>query len=171
RDTLLPRPLAAPPDPGEKLSRPAPRQPRQRISLVAELKPLSYADTVQYISHRLEVGGRTEPVMFTPQALKIIHRASGGIPRLVNVICDKALVLGYGAGAKKIRGSVVKEVLKDWKAFQRPSIDPVRARSRVAARRRANPRRPMRKIAAAVAIGIVGAALLALLARPRDYHP
>ena len=107
------------PELGDKLGRPELRQLRQRISLVAELKPLSYEDTVQYITHRLEVAGREGGGLFSRRALKVIFRASGGIPRLVNVICDKALVLGYGAGAKVIKSRIIKEVLKDWKPFQR----------------------------------------------------
>ena len=92
--------LVGQPELGEKLGRPELRQLRQRISLVAELKPLSYEDTVRYITHRLEVAGREGGGLFSRRALKVIYRASGGIPRLVNVICDKALVLGYGAEAK-----------------------------------------------------------------------
>jgi len=116
--------LVGQPELGEKLGRPELRQLRQRISLVAELKPLSYEDTVRYIAHRLEVAGREDGGLFSRRALKVIYRASGGIPRLVNVICDKALVLGYGAGAHVIRGRIIKEVLKDWKPFQQRVAGP-----------------------------------------------
>ena len=113
--------LVGQPELGEKLGRPELRQLRQRISLVAELKPLSYEDTVQYITHRLEVAGREGGGVFSRRALRVIYRASGGIPRLVNVICDKALVLGYGAGASVVKRRIIKEVLKDWKPFQQPA--------------------------------------------------
>ncbi len=128
--------LVGQPELGDKLGRPELRQLRQRISLVAELKPLSYEDTVQYIQHRLEVAGRSGPDIFTTRALKLIHRASGGIPRLVNVICDKALVLGYGAGSKRIKRGIIKEVLKDWRPFQRSAASSNRARSRAVRARR-----------------------------------
>src|SRR5262245_33482380 len=118
RGKLLQILLVGQPELGEKLGRPELRQLRQRIGLVAELQPLSYDDTVQYISHRLEVAGRTGGSVFSRRALRAIHRASGGIPRLVNVICDKALVLGYGAGAAVIKSRIIREVLKDWKPFQ-----------------------------------------------------
>jgi len=160
--------LVGQPELGEKLGRPELRQLRQRISLVAELKPLSYEDTVRYVTHRLEVAGRSEADLFTHRALKTIYRASGGIPRLVNVICDKALVLGYGAGAKRIKGAIVKEVLKDWRPFQQRSGISARAsRSRAALRRRVPANRPFGK-AAAVAIGVAGVALLLMLIGQRD---
>ena len=160
--------LVGQPELGEKLGRPELRQLRQRISLVAELKPLSYEDTVQYIMHRLEVGGLEGGGLFSRRALKVIFRASGGIPRLVNVICDKALVLGYGAGAKVIKSRIIKEVLKDWKPFQRLSGPTPRSRSRAVLRRRVPTSRPLRRIAAAVALGLAGAALIVMLVGYKD---
>ena len=160
--------LVGQPELGEKLGRPELRQLRQRISLVAELKPLNYEDTVQYINYRLEVAGREGGGVFSRRALKTIYRASGGIPRLVNVICDKALVLGYGAETPVIKSKIIKEVLKDWQPFQRPATPTARSRSRGHARRRAAPSWPIRKIAAAVAIGLAGAALIALVAGQKD---
>jgi len=160
--------LVGQPELGEKLGRPELRQLRQRISLVAELKPLSYEDTVRYIAHRLEVAGREDGGLFSRRALKVIYRASGGIPRLVNVICDKALVLGYGAGAHVIRGRIIKEVLKDWKPFQRLSGPTPRSRGRAVLRRRVPTSRPLRRIAAAVALGLAGAALIVMLVGYKD---
>src|SRR5262245_29292329 len=160
--------LVGQPELGEKLGRPELRQLRQRNSLVAELKPLSYEDTVQYIAHRLEVAGRSDAGIFSGKALKAIYRASGGIPRLVNVLCDKALVLGYAAGAKVIKAKLVREVLKDCKPFQRIAAPTNRARSRAAGRRRVPAGRPLGRIAAVVAIGILGAALIVLFAGRKD---
>jgi general secretion pathway protein A len=159
--------LVGQPELGDKLGRPELRQLRQRISLVAELKPLSYEDTVQYITHRLEVAGREGGDLFSRRALKVIFRASGGIPRLVNVICDKALVLGYGAGAKVIKRRIIKEVLKDWRPFQRLAGPTPRSRGRVLRRRVPNSR-PLRRIAAAVALGLAGAALIVMLVGYKD---
>jgi general secretion pathway protein A len=160
--------LVGQPELGEKLGRPELRQLRQRISLVAELKPLSYEDTVRYIAHRLEVAGREDGGLFSRRALKVVYRASGGIPRLVNVICDKALVLGYGAGAKVIKSRIIKEVLKDWKPFQRLAGPTPRSRNRAVVRRRVPTSRPLRRIAAAVALGLAGAALIVMLVGYKD---
>ena len=160
--------LVGQPELGEKLGRPELRQLRQRISLVAELKPLSHEDTVRYIAHRLEVGGLESGRLFSRRALKVIYRASGGIPRLVNVICDKALVLGYGAGSKVIKSRIIKEVLKDWKPFQRLAGPTPRSRGRAVLRRRVPTNRPLRRIAAAVALGLAGAALIVMLVGYKD---
>src|SRR5262245_19237861 len=158
--------LVGQPELGDKLSRPELRQLRQRISLVAELKPLSYPEAVQYVRHRLEVAGLSDPSIFTEGALKVIHRASGGIPRLINVLCDKALVLSYGEGSRRIKPRLIREVLKDWRPFERPSAGSLRARA--VARHRAPGHGAAGKIAAAVAIGIVGAAILALVIGQRE---
>jgi general secretion pathway protein A len=161
--------LVGQPELGEKLGRPELRQLRQRISLVAELKPLSYEDTVHYITHRLGVAGHQGPNLFSPRALRLIHRASDGIPRLVNVICDKALVLGYGADKKRITSRIVREVLKDWRHFQqRPAAATVRARTRAGARARGAGRRPLARRAAVALACLVGAALVVAAVTHRD---
>ena len=121
--------LVGQPELGDKLGRPELRQLRQRISLVAELQPLSDADTRRYIAHRLEIAGHSGQPIFTRRALASIHRASRGIPRLINAICDKALVLGYAAGATRVKRKTIRQVLKDWTVFRR------RARGRAASAR------------------------------------
>jgi general secretion pathway protein A len=109
--------LVGQPELGEKLGRHELRQLRQRIGLVVRLQPLTFQETGQYIAHRLQEAGHAGGQIFTHRALRRIYRASGGIPRLINVICDKALVLGYGADAKQVAARVVKEVVKDWSVF------------------------------------------------------
>jgi cell division protein FtsN len=67
---------------------------RQRITIHYQLKPLSPVETDQYCRHRLNMArGRSD--IFNPQAIKEIHRLSGGYPRLINIICERALVAGY----------------------------------------------------------------------------
>ncbi len=161
--------LVGQPELGEKLGRPELRQLRQRIGLVAELKPLSHKETAQYIGHRLEVAGHAGQRIFTRRALRIIYRASGGIPRLVNVICDKALLLAYGAGAAKVRGRLIKEVLKDWEPFRRrAATSDVRARGRSAALRGIHTSRPFLKIASIALAGVVLTALYVMLTGQRS---
>jgi general secretion pathway protein A len=109
--------LAGQPELGEKLGRHELRQLRQRIGLVVRLQPLTFQETGQYIAHRLQGAGHAGGRIFTHRALRRIYRASEGIPRLINVICDKALVLGYGADARQITARMVKEVVKDWSVF------------------------------------------------------
>ncbi len=88
---------------------------RQRIVLSYHLGHLSASDTIAYIRHRLKVAsadGANGPE-FTPEAMADIHGASDGIPRLVNVLCDNALLVGYAKGLGNIDRAVVAEVLRD----------------------------------------------------------
>lgn len=116
--------LVGQPELAEKLGSLNLRQLRQRISLVTELTPLTFDETVRYIAHRLEVAGHKGDGMFTRGALAEIYRVSGGIPRLINVICDQSLVMGYGAGAHRITRRIVKTVVKDRSAFCRSASSP-----------------------------------------------
>ena len=96
-----------------KLSRDALRQLYQRIAVWAHLKPLTRKDVGHYIYHRLLRAGSSGSVTFTGRALMKIYRYSGGIPRRINLICDKALLAGYVAQKKKITGSIVNEAIKN----------------------------------------------------------
>jgi general secretion pathway protein A len=81
---------------------------RQRITVNFNLGPISRKDTDLYVRHRLKIAG-TEKRIFTSNAIKEIHAFSEGYPRLINVICDRALVTGYANGAKTISRAVIKE--------------------------------------------------------------
>ena len=67
---------------------------RQRITIVHHIEPLNVKETVEYVKYRLAVAG-TQRVIFTDRALKEIYRFSRGYPRLINIICDRALLVGY----------------------------------------------------------------------------
>ena len=81
---------------------------RQRIATAFHLKPLTETDTRQYIAHRLKVAGAQSDI-FTSDASSKIHQISEGIPRLINSICDCALLSGYVRGKKIIDSSFVEE--------------------------------------------------------------
>ena len=74
------------------------RQLAQRVTARYHLAPLSLAETGEYVRHRLVVAGGEGKVGFTSDALAAVHRLSGGVPRLVNLICDRALLAGYVDG-------------------------------------------------------------------------
>ena len=74
------------------------RQLDQRVSIKYELMPLSPEETGAYVMHRLAIGGGT--VSFSPPALSRIYRCTGGIPRLINLVCDRALLAAYSARTK-----------------------------------------------------------------------
>jgi type II secretory pathway predicted ATPase ExeA len=114
--------LAGQPQLREKLVSPHLLQLRQRISILARLRPFSVEETHLYISHRLRVAGydfRTP--LFTPQAAALIAKHSEGIPRNINNICFNALSLGCALKQKRIREDVVRKCLDDLD-FESPDI-------------------------------------------------
>ena len=89
------------------------RQLRQRISIRYFLKPLDRKETKEYIEKRLKVAGARNCEIFDHGAVREIHRCSGGIPRLINVLCDNALVSGFVEGRPMIDRGIIREVAKE----------------------------------------------------------
>ena len=84
------------------------RAVRQRISVNYHIKPLSEAETRKYVEHRLKIAGATTKI-FGQDAIREIFTFSGGYPRLINIICDHALLTGYASDLKQIGKKVIKE--------------------------------------------------------------
>ncbi|MFC1823076.1 AAA family ATPase [Thermodesulfobacteriota bacterium] len=105
--------LVGQPELGELLDSHELRQLGQRITLSCHLTPLTYKETVEYIRHRLHVASQGETVQFTPLALRAIYAFSGGIPRLINITCDRTLLTAYGLSRKKITGSIAKSSMRE----------------------------------------------------------
>ncbi len=83
------------------------RQLDQRVSIRYELKPLDREAVGAYVAHRLTIAGGSARVTFSPKALGRIHRLSDGIPRLINLICDRALLAGYSIRTDRITPELV----------------------------------------------------------------
>lgn len=105
------------------LSAPQLNQFAQRISSDFHLRPLSPNDVANYIDFRLQAVGSKSP-LFTAEACAKIASASGGIPRMINILCDTALVYGFAGGKRSISGELVGEVIADKQQY---SIFPVRS--------------------------------------------
>ena len=89
--------LIGQPELTQMLARPELRQLNQRITARYNLEPLNLAETGAYISHRLQVAGmRADRDVFPPRVVRGIHKETGGIPRLINVLCDRILLGAYG---------------------------------------------------------------------------
>jgi type II secretory pathway predicted ATPase ExeA len=88
------------------------RQLDQRVSIRYELKPLDRDGTAAYIAHRLAVAGGTASVSFVSRALDRVHKLSGGIPRLINLICDRALLAGYSDRTNRITAEMIDHAAK-----------------------------------------------------------
>jgi len=112
RSKLLQIVLVGQPELDRILSQPEFRQLRQRINLRFQLSPLSFKETKEYIEKRLRIAGATEPI-FTERAIKEIYRRSGGIPRLINILCDNALLNGFALDQKVVDEKSVREVSTD----------------------------------------------------------
>ncbi|TCK16870.1 MSHA biogenesis protein MshM [Thiogranum longum] len=101
------------PELDHRLSQKHLRQLRQRIVFSYQLGALDRHTLGKYIIHRLRVAGCDNPELFTARALKQIHRASRGIPRLVNLLCHKSMMAAYGAGATQIGVTYIRLAAKD----------------------------------------------------------
>jgi len=89
------------------LKAPEMRQLDQRVSIRYQLDPLDEEGVASYISHRLTVAGGSGAVRFAAKAVEKIHRLSGGIPRLINLICDRALLAGFAERSNRISVEMV----------------------------------------------------------------
>jgi len=96
----------------DTLQRPDLVQFAQRISVDYHLKPLSANETIGYIRHRMEVAGGN-PDIFTEAACLAAHRFSGGVPRLINLLCDTALVYGYAEQKHRIDARLITDVARE----------------------------------------------------------
>ena len=105
--------LVGQPELNDMLSSPDLRQLRQRVVLRHHLRPLDLRELDAYIDERLTLAGYTGKGIFRRAALREIHRVTGGVPRLVNIVCDGALLAGYARGEVAIGADVVREVAGD----------------------------------------------------------
>ena len=90
------------------------RQLKQRIALRCELAAFDLAETAAYIAGRIRIAGGAPAEIFTRNAVDMIFRGSGGIPRVINVICHNALISGFATQTKPIPRTTVEEVLRDF---------------------------------------------------------
>lgn len=97
----------------EKLALPRLEQLRQRIVVHYHISPLNKEEMVEYIEHRLKIASTNGFDYFTPNAMDLIYRFSKGTPRLVNIICDSALLSGYVYEAKQIDEKIMGEAISE----------------------------------------------------------
>jgi general secretion pathway protein A len=113
-EKLLPLVLVGQPELAERLNSVELRQLKQRVALRCEIAPLSLADTAAYIVSRIRTAGGATTNLFTREAVLLIHTASRGIPRTINVLCDNALISGFALGRRPVTREVVAEVCRDF---------------------------------------------------------
>ena len=114
REKLLQVVLVGQPELRANLKLPQLRQVDQRVSVRCELAPLPADEVALYIAHRLGVASVGEPaVAFTAEAARLVWRASGGVPRVINLVCDRALHRGFTARANAIDAAIVFAAVED----------------------------------------------------------
>ncbi len=99
------------------------RQLRQRISFSYRLRPLHLNETASYLDHRLAISGYRGAPLFEPAAVKLIQKASGGIPRIINILAHKSLMLSYGKGERKITPKLTKLAIVDTEGVTATTIN------------------------------------------------
>jgi general secretion pathway protein A len=131
QDKLLQILLIGQPELDEKLDSHELRQLKQRIALRSQLKFLSLPDATGYIQKRLELGGAPEAVwstVFPEETVRLIYRYSGGFPRLINTICENALINAFARQSKVVTPDIIEEVAEDFRLDALPTPAPAPAR-------------------------------------------
>lgn len=146
RRKLLQVVLFGQPELDVKLNNRAIRQLKQRITFSSRLRPLDLGDVEFYIAHRLAIAGFRGARLFAPDAVKRIYRASGGVPRLINILAHKALIAAYGEGVRQVSDRHVRLAIADTESLRTV----VRFRYRL-----------LRYLGLAASIGFIGVTILA----------
>jgi general secretion pathway protein A len=120
-DKLLQILLVGQPELKAKLQRPELRQLKQRIGLRCAIRPLVEDEVGDYIRSRLRVAGSPDLHLFTERAVRRIAEYAGGIPRLVNIVCDHCLLIGYVEQKRKIEREIVEQAVEYLEEGRRPT--------------------------------------------------
>lgn len=123
-EKLLQIVLTGQPELEEKLKVPQLRQLRQRITLRCRTAPLSLEETFGYIAERLRIAGANGEPIFSKEAIQAVHLYSRGIPRVVNLLCEHAMINAYVDSVRPVPAHLVEEVARD---FQLDEIAPIAA--------------------------------------------
>jgi general secretion pathway protein A len=147
----------------EKLKPPELNQLSQCVGFSCRLIPLNYEQTKDYIENRLAIAGVTEP-LFTAKAIKEIYSHSKGIPRVINIICDLALLCGFIDETREIGHTTIQEVMQDLNIYTPEQLrrHHTRPRQDTDVMRAPRSRRPRRwaRMAAVVVVSLLGAGAL-----------
>ena len=123
-EKLLQIVLSGQPELEQKLNQPELRQLRQRITLRCKTYPLTFEETSGCIGERLRIAGSNGQPIFSPEAIARIHQFSRGIPRIINLLCEHALISAFVDQQRPIAPQTIEEVARE---FQLGEVDPVAA--------------------------------------------
>jgi len=119
KEKLLQIILVGQPELKDRLKLPALRQLRQRIAVRYHIMPLDSDEMQSYIRHRLTVAGSNGNLTFTDRAINVLFQYTEGVPRLINIICDKALLLAYVQETGKIDHRIIKQSISELEGILR----------------------------------------------------
>jgi general secretion pathway protein A len=117
KDKLLQVVLVGQPELNQRLNLYDLRQLRQRIMVRYHITPLERDEIKSYIRHRLNTAGSTDKIQFTDEAIETISDFSGGTPRLINMLCDRALLAGFVAESFIIEVGIIKRCLGELESY------------------------------------------------------
>ncbi|MBK1727337.1 ExeA family protein [Halorhodospira neutriphila] len=137
QDKLLHVVLVGQPELDERLAQPHLRQLRQRCSFAHRLEPLPRRMVDDYLQHRLQTAGYRGRALFSRRAVRLIGRAAEGVPRLVNTLAHKGLLVAYGEGEQRVRRRHIARAIADTDAVARRGSALGRLRRRLQGRREA----------------------------------
>jgi general secretion pathway protein A len=106
--------IAGQPELADRLNEASLRQLKQRVALRCELRPLTLQETAAYVAGRIRAAGGVGAQVFTREAVTLIHERSRGIPRVISVIADNALLSGFAIGQRPVTSGTVREVCRDF---------------------------------------------------------
>ncbi len=115
--------LFAQPELDVSLSQPSLRQLRQRITFSFEIEALDRDGVERYVVHRVATAGYNGPFLFSKRALDYLYRASNGIPRVINILCHKALMVAFGKGERTVQVDHLKSAAEDTEGVELPSFN------------------------------------------------
>lgn len=125
KEKLLQIVLAGQPELNSLLAQPDMRQLAQRITARYDLQALSSRETREYVLHRCQIAG-AKTALFTPLALRQIYYHTGGVPRLINILCDRALLAAYARGRMRVGAWRVRAAAREMEPAHQPAKHTVR---------------------------------------------
>ena len=105
--------FAGQPEFQNKISTPRLRQFNQKIGLRCQINALTKEESKKYIDHRLKLVGSKSWEVFTPKAISMIIGYARGIPRIINILCDNAFMIGYGLSKRRVDEDIIRKAIKD----------------------------------------------------------
>ncbi|MBU4484793.1 AAA family ATPase [bacterium] len=122
KDKLLQIMLVGQPELMRKLGTYEMRQLDQRVATKCFLKPFKFIEMMRYINHRIYIAGGGGKVFIEPKAYKILYKVTRGFPRLINIVCDRALMACYVNDTQTVDLKIMKQAINDWRGEDAPSI-------------------------------------------------